>query len=140
MDKDDYILLYDKWLAGECSEEEKELLLQYRDHFEFKEYSWEEGMGEQDEVKHDIYNSLQQNMRTRRAFSFSNILRWSAAASIAIVVIAGIYKISRRPAEADKQKITANKHQVKPGGNKAMLNRCPPPCGIQIISACFYPG
>lgn len=121
MDKEKYIALYEKFLAGQCTAHDEELLHKYQDNFEFKEHTWEEGMGNRDEIKEDIYNRLNGNMHSRKRSGMSAILKWSAAASITVAVLFGFYKMRQPEGEnIVKQKAPAV-HQIKPGGNKATL-------------------
>jgi transmembrane sensor len=123
MDQEKYIELYEKYLAGECSDTEKELLLKYLDGFELKEYSWEEAMGDREHIKEIIYSKLQSSTKQRATRRF-NWARWSVAASLLIAVCFAGYKYrlfltSKIPV---KQKIAARiNNDATPGSNKAIL-------------------
>ncbi|RVU00320.1 FecR family protein [Mucilaginibacter limnophilus] len=121
MDKDRYISLYEKWLAGECSEQEKEQLLHYRDNFGYKEYPWEEGMGDPHEIKAQIHYMLQRSTRRSGYGLLGAIIKWSVAASIVVGLLTVLYKFSQGPIQDEQNKIVVKKNLVKPGTNKATL-------------------
>ncbi|GAA4310825.1 DUF4974 domain-containing protein [Mucilaginibacter gynuensis] len=122
MNQDQYILLYEKFLAGQCTEAEKELLLKYIDGFELKEHPWEDTMGDREAIKHEIYDRLATQVQPVKKSTSSKRLWWSAAASVLLVLVSVVfYKYRQGQDVIPRQNIAARVHIVKPGGNKAVL-------------------
>ena len=127
MTKDDFLKLYEKFQAGQCSPDEKKLLTLYRDEFVLTESPWDETvMGDRAETGRLIYNGIETGMqvdRTKRVKPlFSTGLK--VAAVLLPLIIAGIY-LWREAGHPDKMPATASSHTVPydvlPGGNKAVL-------------------
>jgi len=124
MTKEEYNSLYEKYLAGKCSIQERIDLENFQDSFEFNTQDWNESlMGDSAEIKEsiqaDLFNSIQEHDRSR-AF---RARRWySAAAAVLILISAGLY-YSNRSAEPVlvKTELPRFKNDIAPGKNKAVL-------------------
>ncbi|SDM50823.1 FecR protein [Daejeonella rubra] len=124
MTREEYNSLYEKYLAGKCSIQERIDLENFQDSFEFKGQEWNESlMGNSEEIKEsiqeDLFNSIQEHDRSR----VFRARRWySAAAAVLILISAGLY-YSNRSAEPVlvKTELPRFKNDIAPGKNKAVL-------------------
>jgi len=124
MTSKEYNSLYEKYLAGKCSEEEQAELENYQDSLELQEQQWDgRTMGNSEEIKQsiqeDLYYSIQEHSRNR----IFRIRAWqSAAAAILILISAGIYYYQNSPEPVlVKTEIPRFKNDILPGNNKAIL-------------------
>jgi transmembrane sensor len=136
MKKEDYILLYEKYVSGQCTAEEKELLELYRDDFEWIDAPWDAKLGDQQEIRNKIYNRLETSIGEKPIPLYSTRKRWPwmAAAAILLGTLA-IGLIWRQGASklqlADAKKHNINyKNDIPPGGNKAVLTLAN---GVKVI-------
>ncbi|MDN5287128.1 MAG: FecR family protein [Mucilaginibacter sp.] len=125
MTKEDFIVLYDKYLEGNCTPEELMLLEQYHDDFILSDKRWKAEMMDKQEARRILLTRLQAAVdppvkKMRRNY------RWLAAAAILIFAIAaGLlwrYKNGTRNLVSGNFGNTLN-HQalIKPGGERATL-------------------
>lgn len=123
--KEEYIKLYEKYLAGHCSSEELDQLQGYRDKFQLEEITWdEEAMGNKANVKARLYAHLQKEMQTDKEDQpvyWQSMRKWFGYAAAAIIlVIGGLYWSSvenvSKPVGEESQAIV-----IEPGGDKAVL-------------------
>lgn len=125
MTTEEYLLLYEKFLAGNCTEQEKELLTGYLDGFELKEHPWQAGMGDKEQIRTAIYKRLQAEMKPRRGFLWAPVARIAAVAAVVLIVVtAGIYRFFFHPSShTPVEKKIAQRHDnsIKPGSNQAVL-------------------
>jgi ferric-dicitrate binding protein FerR (iron transport regulator) len=125
MTTEEYLLLYEKFLAGNCTEQEKELLTGYLDGFELKEHPWKEGMGDKEQIRTAIYKRLQAEMKPRKGFLWAPVARIAAVAAVVLIVVtAGIYRFFfHPPSHIPVEKKIAQHHDnsIKPGSNQAVL-------------------
>lgn len=121
--KEEYIKLYEKYIAGNCSVEELGQLQDYQDKYQLEETRWdEETMGDKAEIKARIYDRLQEGMqlyvRDNKGRPF--VTKWVAYAAAAVLLVIGsIYWLvvdnTREPGTENQSVLIA------PGGDKAML-------------------
>jgi len=123
MDQQDYIKLYDKFLSGKCTPEEKRLLDEYFDEFNLLDIPWNKEIGDEQEVEDKIFNSIRQKVDSPYVLRRSK-LKWIAvAASVLLLTFVGLYFTNR----GDKKlSVAVNnslklKNDILPGGNKAIL-------------------
>ena len=93
MTPDQYISLFEKFQAGNCTIAEIKLLQEYRDNFELTEREWVDGMGEREEIRSAIYSKLQDSMVELPAPVKNNkpLWRWvSVAAAVMAVISVGL--------------------------------------------------
>ena len=129
MQQQEFLQLIDKYLNGEASAEEEQLLLNFFESFQSVE-GWDEsvlGVKEQLEAKmlkrlqQTVYQSKKQHHpKVIRLFTLRNV---AAAAIILVAIGAGTYYFIQLNA---KRSFIANntkpiKHDVDPGNNKAIL-------------------
>jgi len=127
MTKETYLKLYEKFLNQACTAEELELLNWYKDEFELLE----------DEVtdtnlRQKIYEKLLQSItRQEQVPDRQNKLKFlynrkviTVAATIAVIILSTVLlmnKESRNKIEIQSKQLVVKPHDIKPGGNKAIL-------------------
>lgn len=121
MTKEEYIILYEKYLNNECSPEELVLLEQYKDDFSLSETDYKD-----DQLQAKIYGKLLNSIADRE--KVKPLFPWKryavAAALLSAVVVSGLMllrKENKQPATASLPPSTAVKHDIQPGSNKAVL-------------------
>jgi transmembrane sensor len=121
MNHEEYLTLYDKYLAGTASPEEISRIENYRDNFQLQE----SGNNRQDflplekKILSRINQSIQ-NVPIRRLV----VGRWSVAAAVLILFAAGSLLLRHRePPSSGKLQapVAAVQQDVAPGANKAIL-------------------
>jgi transmembrane sensor len=111
MDKSTFLKLYEKYLAGNCTEEEKQLLEGYQDDFNITDSQWNEAlMGDEKATRQAIWNQLQPNVSRKRT---KRIITWATAACAIGVAVFLLYK-----PEKPEQLLA---YDIQAGGNKATL-------------------
>nr|WP_067058260.1 FecR family protein [Mucilaginibacter sp. L294] len=128
MTQPEFLQLIDKYLAGNASVEEEQLLLNFFDSFQ-EEIEWDEnlfGLKQklEDKMLARLQAAVKKNTGTANVFSMAKALKKIAAATIGLVIITGalvyhLKKVPRGPATA-QQKGTV-KFDAEPGQNKAIL-------------------
>lgn len=121
MTREEYILLYEKYLSGKSSHEEQKSLESYLDELAPDE-EWDPvRMGDQETVKQSILNELSTSIQ--KSHRIIRLRKWSVAATITIILFtAGLYMFSNKDPElAIKPKPSHFKNDILPGNNKAVL-------------------
>ena len=124
MTREEYNSLYEKYLAGNCSEKEQAELENYQDSLELQEQRWDvRTMGNSEEIKQAIQEDLNYSIQEHSKYRIFRIRAWqSAAAAILILLIAGIYYYQSSPEPVlVKTEIPRFKNDILPGNNKAIL-------------------
>lgn len=126
MTKDEFLALYEKCQTGQCTAEDIQRLEHYKDEFELKELPWLPEMGERDEVKLELLNTLRSKIIPNDRSPRKLPAKWSIAASILIFMSVGIVvlfnKEQKQVTVADHfARKTAVKTAITPGSNKAIL-------------------
>ncbi|PTT03766.1 anti-sigma factor [Pedobacter sp. HMWF019] len=125
MTKEEYLLLYEKFLSGTSSPEEEADIKAYQDEFELIDGPWNaEMMGAQVEMRDQIRQKLLNNIRVHKSHQIGLVKRWLTAAVLLLCVSAGLIFLSR--STNSSQQGLAHHHlksgnSVVPGGNKAVL-------------------
>jgi ferric-dicitrate binding protein FerR (iron transport regulator) len=122
--KEEFLVLYQKYLDGECSPAEKELLAAYSDDMHLPDDLWTEQDTNPLEVRARIWQKLSENRREAIVIMPKRTnYRWLwAAASLALMaVLAGLLFMPAKKNNATN--IIAKKHEttILPGSNKAYL-------------------
>jgi len=125
MNQQDYFELYEKYLSGKCTPEERKLLDGYLDEFDLKDIPWDEKIGKREEFEQKIFNKIS-NRVEKNPFILRKIkIKWmSVAASILLVAFsAGLYLANRHDEKLPlvQHKSVPLKNDILPGGNKALL-------------------
>ncbi|PRD51346.1 FecR family protein [Sphingobacterium gobiense] len=122
--KEEYIKLYEKYLAGHCSEEELSQLQDYQDKFQLEEITWdEETMGDKGEIKTRLYIRLHREMQTNNdnlpLYRQSMRKWWVYAAAAIVLIIGGLYWLvaERETSFVDETETIV----IVPGGDNAVL-------------------
>lgn len=105
MTQQEYIILYEKFCAGICTPEEKELLDQYSKEF-LKDEPWLPSMGHEAEVEARITNVITNTinkLKVRRLFK-----RFAAAAVVLLSLGAAMF-ILKAPKEQMPMAVVKNK-------------------------------
>ncbi len=122
MTREEFIRLYEKFLKGECSPEEQELLFKYEDDFRLELKPWNDPlMGTKEEVRETIWNHLTEELPRKRAFIWR---AFSGIAAVLISVIAGIWWMNGQRDNNDNIVMAVQQSDVEdimPGSDKAIL-------------------
>lgn len=124
MTREEYNSLYEKYIAGKCSEDELVELENYQDSLILKEQVWDNTiMGDSEEIKQsiqiDLSNSIQEYNRIRK---FKTRAWQSAAAAVLIIISTSIYYFQESHEQVLVNTETPRfKNDVAPGNNKAVL-------------------
>lgn len=122
--KEEFLALYEKYMSGQCTTDEKKLLDAYRDEMTLAEDGWEDDLVKEDDVRARIWQRLSDSRKVvqlpkRKIAKY----RWlQVAAVLAVVLFASIFFIQRKKNhETDTVKLTNKVAPILPGGNKAYL-------------------
>jgi len=119
MNREEYILLYEKCAAGNCTDEEITLLEAYQDDFYLSDISIPE-TDEQRKISNRIHLKLIRSIRKQQK-SRAYWYRMPLAAALAIMVIGfGLYFYRTAKTQAPDLK-QFSKTNILPGSNKAIL-------------------
>lgn len=125
MNQQDYIELYEKYLSGKCTPEERKLLDDYLDEFDLKDIPWDEKIGKREDFEREIFNKISDRVEKNPYILRKIKIKWmSVAASILLVAFsAGLYLANRHDEKLSlvQHKSHPFKNDIAPGGNKAIL-------------------
>ena len=76
MNSEEYISLYEKYISGNCTEEEKERLFNYNDQFQLQDVNSQDTPEEQVQ-KSRVFNHIQAIIKPKRVVLFSRYWKWS---------------------------------------------------------------
>ncbi|MES2060808.1 MAG: FecR domain-containing protein [Bacteroidota bacterium] len=128
MTQPEFLQLIDKYLAGNASVEEEQLLLNFFDSFQ-EEIEWDENLfGLKQKLEDKMLARLQavvkKSTRTANVFNMAKALKKIAAATIGLLIITGVlvYRSKKAPqGPAIAQQKGTIKFDAEPGQNKAVL-------------------
>jgi len=123
--KVEFLALYEKYMSGQCTADEKKLLDTYRDEMILAEDSWDDDLVKE-EVRARIWQRLSSSRKVVQIPSRKiTKYRWLQVAAVFVAVMfASVFFMQRKKNhETGTVKLTANKvqKQIVPGGNKAYL-------------------
>jgi ferric-dicitrate binding protein FerR (iron transport regulator) len=125
MTREEYNLLYEKYLSGNCSIEEREAIESYQDHFNLDEHEWnKDQMGDQEALKESIRSELFASIDRQERKRIIRTRSWySAAAAIILIMSSGLYfnSLKKKTTITVKTESTRFKNDVLPGDNRATL-------------------
>lgn len=124
MTRKEYNSLYEKYISGKCTDEERKIIENYTDSFEFGSRNWDrEIMGDQESVKQHILSRLESSIRKHDKYVFSSSLKWWAAASIILVILSSALYIRNFKEQriAHIPEIPRFRNDILPGDNIAVL-------------------
>jgi len=123
--KDEFVVLYQKYMNGQCSPMEKELLEGYSDEMKLLDETWTDDLVNQKEARDRIWQKLSDSRKVVEMAPRKNTrYPWMAAAAVLLIALfAGLFYMKN---EKPKQQASAMVAKVKPkpivpGGNKAYL-------------------
>lgn len=117
MTKDEFLSLYEKFLRGQCTVAETDLLEAYTDEMILSNDQWLDDFGNNVEINARIWERLQKSRQSKINVSNSKNIWFKIAAIVLVAISVGFWflKISK-PAHS-----TATASNIHPGGNKAYL-------------------
>jgi transmembrane sensor len=121
--KQEFLILYQKYMNGQCTPAEKALLDSYRDEMALQTDGWEDDTASEQEVRNGIWQKLSESrnvieLKPQRSYTY----HWlSAAAVILIVLFGGIFFINRNKPKPQQTPQLTKVKRIVPGGNKAYL-------------------
>ncbi len=123
--KVEFLALYEKYMSGQCTADEKKLLDTYHDEMILAEDGWDDDLVKE-EVRDRIWQRLSNSRKVVQMPSRKVTKYWwlQVAAVFVAVLFAGVFFMQRKKNQQnDTVKLTANKaqKQIFPGGNKAYL-------------------
>lgn len=122
MTQEEYIKLYDSYLAGTATEEEIDLLFRYKDRFNLSNFDDGVQLPDQDLIRARIYSRIEEQIKAPRRLWSTGRFWLSVAASLLVLVCAGRYfmhtNIHQQVKVAHVAKPAA---PILPGTNKAIL-------------------
>lgn len=126
MTPEEYILLYEKHAAGQCTPEEAERLKNYQDGFQLVDLPWRSEAGDKEEIRKQLLSRLHADIAPRKPGMFWLRYRKYAAAAVVLLVTASsiIFFRSKQQSPADTAATTqvlAKLDKVVPGSNRATL-------------------
>ncbi|WP_207531924.1 FecR family protein [Desertivirga arenae] len=120
MNREEFIRLSEKYLSGKATVEEQEQLKAYNDQIQLDNDSWNEGMGDREEIYYEISNAVSSSVaassRRKRFFRYS----FPIAASLLIILSVGMLFLNRNISR-NKQITKASYKPVLPAEDKAYL-------------------
>jgi transmembrane sensor len=129
MTPEQYILLYEKYLAGLCTPQEEEALMQYQDKFNMQDEA-EPGLTEKEKtIRSRIYNRVVETAGTDEDKTYPEPARivklkwwWAAAAVVLLAVGVGTFiNKSEQPQQVVDAITKPAVKPIKPGTNTAVL-------------------
>lgn len=121
MNKEEYIVLYEKYLNNECSPEELELLRSYKDDFELADIDYKDDQL-QAKIYNKLLNSIAEQEKVKPLFTWK---KYAAAAAVlltaAVTGLIWIQQANKKEVMVSLPPATAVKEEIKPGSNKAVL-------------------
>lgn len=123
--KDEFLALYEKYMNGQCTPAEKELLDAYRDEMTLPDDKWEDDSINEAEVHNRIWQRLSDSRKVvQLAPRKVNKYRWLQVAALFLAVLfAGLFFLREEKHEKQSAPTVAKIKQkaILPGGNKAYL-------------------
>lgn len=121
--KQEFLILYQKYMNGQCTPAEKALLDSYRDEMTLQADGWDDDTANEQDVRNRIWQKLSESrnvveLKPRRSYAY----HWlGAAAVILMVLFAGLFFVKRDNPKPQPTSQLAKVKQIVPGGNKAYL-------------------
>lgn len=121
MNKQEFLALIDKYLAGEASEKELDLLVRYYQSFQGNGDWNENELGAKGDTADRIFNRIQEGIKVPRRPNIFTIGRMAAAAAVIGLLLAGTLLWVNRHDRNEIVQRNSYTHDVLPGGDKATL-------------------
>lgn len=120
MTKEEYIVLYEKYVAGEATTEEAAQVLFYKDDFEMFITGGQEATDEEKETGKRILSKINNSAGMQKNDGHVPKIWWYAAAAVLVCAIGAVFfnLLTNKP---EKQQTASVVHDILPGRNRAML-------------------
>lgn len=124
MTKEEYTFLYEKYISGNCTEEERKRFEAYSDDFSLDDAEWDtDTLGNESEMADKMYARLYDDTRRKSFSGISLLYKISAAAVLFVILSSGLYiYLNNRSTPVAGTENLSLKGDVAPGGKKAVLN------------------
>jgi hypothetical protein len=120
MTREEYIALYERYVAGEATPEEVAQLLRYEDDFEMDIARAEEATDEEKETGKRILAKINQSAGMHVNDKRTPRIWWYAAAAVLVCTIGAVF-FNRLTNKTKTEQVASVPHDILPGRNKAML-------------------
>ncbi len=125
MTREEYITLYEKYLTGNCTSEEREAIENYQDSIDLDRHHWiKDQMGEQEVVKETIHAELLASIARQKRRQILKARTWYAAAAVILLILSsGLYfnSLKNKTPVIVQTESPRFKNDVLPGENRAIL-------------------
>lgn len=125
MTREEYNTLYEKYLSGNCTSEEREAIENYQDSIDLDSHHWiKNQMGEQELVKETIHSELLSSIARQKRRQILRVRTWYAAAAVILLILSsGLYfnNLKKKTPLIAKTESPRFKNDVLPGDNRAIL-------------------
>lgn len=119
MTTEEYLSLYEKFIKGQCTQEEKLLLMSYKDNFDFSEHTENEVTEDAEIIKIQVFEQIKITLQQRQRIFWLN--SWWAAAAVILIAIAVMFS-SKDQGNSTKANVTYQKPLLpKVGANNMAL-------------------
>ncbi len=121
MSKQDFITLYEKYLSGQCTDEEKVLLDHYYEEIKLLDNEWDPSLGSEEETRRLIMGKFLHYSDYQYVFTpvkRLRYLRFACAASVILVLMAGVFSWFHAGKNQNKKQVASH---IVPGKNMAYL-------------------
>ncbi|MDB5117626.1 MAG: FecR family protein [Mucilaginibacter sp.] len=121
--KTEFTRLYSKYLAGECTPHELELLDEYQDELDLMDFDWHGEPIDQQEIHDRIWLRVSESRKASVKSKLKKFRQLQVAAAILLIAAPFALWIIKSQHKKDENKaLSKNNHsKVTPGGNKAFL-------------------
>lgn len=123
MTKEEYLSLYEKYLSGACSAEEKALLDNYQDNMILPDDQWDPDLGNEKAIYADVYSKFKRS-QSKTKIGRAPVFFWLKIAAVLFVCVSSallIWKLQYHSKNNPPLIARHNQSIIRPGGNKAYL-------------------
>ena len=123
--KNEFLALYEKYMSGQCTDAEKQLLDTYRDEMQLADEVWDDEEVSEADVHARIWKKLTESrqkavvIKPLKQTSYKWL--WAAASLVAIAVLAGLLFMPTKKDNTTGTIVKNTKTTILPGSNKAYL-------------------
>ena len=123
--KNEFLALYEKYMSGQCTDAEKQLLDAYRDEMQLADEVWDDEEVSEADVHARIWKKLTESRQKATVIKplkqTSYKWLWAAASLVAIAVLAGLLFMPTKKDNTTGTIVKNTKTTILPGSNKAYL-------------------
>jgi len=123
MTREEYLLLYERYISGIATPEEIASLLNYTDKFDIADFSDDVPIPGQEGIKQRIFGNIEARKTRLRSVRPTRWIAWTVAASLVLGILCETY-ISRKHADSPIPATVVSRkpgNNIQPGTNKAIL-------------------